>query len=54
MRPEEIRELVSDCDFTLGSIEDVLEDASLTAAQKVAELEDIFYGGDDDSDENSD
>ncbi len=53
MRPDRIRDLVSECDTTLSAIEDVLDDESLTPSQKVKEIESVFYD-EDDSDEEVD
>jgi HD-like signal output (HDOD) protein len=53
MRPEEIRALVSDCDATLNAIEDVLEDDGMSAAEKLEEIESVFYGSEQ-TDEDSD
>jgi hypothetical protein len=54
MRPDQIRDLVSECDTTLSAIEDVLDDESMTPSEKVREIESAFYGDDDDSDDESD
>jgi hypothetical protein len=53
MRNEETREQVTD-DATLNSIEDILDDDSLTPTEKVVEIEEAFYGEDDESDYESD
>jgi hypothetical protein len=53
MRNEETHERVSD-DATLNSIEDILDDDSLSPTEKVAEIEEAFYGENDESDYESD